>query len=84
MATVDASRHALIQKRKNDKEQERSIERTYADMMILRNQEIDHIEAKEREENRQRMEQLKEYQLKQIQDRRNLAEKEYKGEMDDM
>jgi hypothetical protein len=53
-------------------------------MMILRNQEIDHIEAKEREENRQRMEQLKEYQLKQIQDRRNLAEKEYKGEMDDM
>ena len=41
MATVDASRHALIQKRKNDKEQERSIERTYADMMAIRNQELD-------------------------------------------
>ena len=41
MATVDASRHALIQKRKNDKEQVRSIERTYADMMTIRNQELD-------------------------------------------
>jgi len=41
MATVDASRHALIQKRKNDKEQEKSIERTYADMVILRNMELD-------------------------------------------
>ena len=43
---------ALIQKRKNDREQERSMDRTFAEMIKLRNQELDIVDAKEREENR--------------------------------
>ena len=38
--TVDASRKALIQKRKNDREQEKSVDRTVADLIKMRNQEL--------------------------------------------
>lgn len=65
MATVDASRQALIQRNKTVKEQERSVDRTYAEMMKLRESELQEMDAREREDNRQRIEQLKEYQLKQ-------------------
>ncbi len=61
MATVDASRQALIQRNKNFKEQERSVDRTYAEMMKLRESELKEMDAREREDNKQRIEQLKEY-----------------------
>lgn len=55
-ATVDASRKALLQKRKNDREQEKIVDRTIAEMIKMRNQELDFLDAKDREENRQRLE----------------------------
>ena len=61
MATVDASRQALIQRNKNFKEQERSVDRTYAEMMKLRESELKEMDARECEDNKQRIEQLKEY-----------------------
>ena len=82
--TVDASRKALIQKRKNDREQEKSVDRTVAELIKMRNQELDFMDAKDREENRQRLEQLKEYQVKQAQDRKAKAEKEFQEEMENV
>ena len=40
-ATVDASRKALIQKRKNDREQDKNVDRTVAELMKMRIQELD-------------------------------------------
>jgi len=56
MATVDASRQALLQRNKNFKEQERSVDRTYAEMMKLRESELKEMDAREREDNKQRIE----------------------------
>lgn len=70
MEIVQASRHALIQRRKNDKEQEKSLDRNLAEMIKLRNVELDTLEAREREDIRQRIEDLKSYQLKQVNDRK--------------
>jgi hypothetical protein len=39
-------------------------------MIKLRNMELDTLEAREREDNRQRIEDLKSYQLKQFHDRK--------------
>jgi hypothetical protein len=50
----------------------------------MRNQELDFMDAKDREENRQRLEQLKEYQVKQAQDRKAKAEKEFQEEMENV
>jgi hypothetical protein len=60
-ATVDASRKALIQKRKNDREQDKNVDRTLAELIKMRNEELDFADAKDREDNRQRLEQVKEY-----------------------
>ncbi len=49
MQIIQASRQALIQRRKNDKEQERSIERNVAEMIKMRNMEIDAVEANDKE-----------------------------------
>ena len=78
---VDVSRQNLIEKRKQDHIIEKSQERDFAEYMKLRNHELDLFEAQERAEHRAREEQLRNFMKRQVEIKKEKAEKEFKEEI---
>jgi hypothetical protein len=78
---VEASRKYLLEKRKQDRENERSQDRMDAELMNLRLKELDMTDQIEKEHIKLREQEVKEYQRMQAEKRRELAGKEYQLDM---
>lgn len=78
---IEKSRHQQLEKKRREKQAEEGEQQQFAAFWKLRNEELAIAEAQEKQEAKERSEDMKGYLRKQIEGRQKKAEEEYKQEL---